>query len=334
MTNNKNFGLVGAALVTVGLFCPIVTLPFVGNINLFNNGTNLPALALLALAVIGAVMALNSRERDVFWPGVAAAAVLIYHFVALQYRLSQIRSSMAELEGNPFAGVAKTAVGTIQLQWGWLILATGVGMLIYSGVKARQEIGQPLLSADDSPAKTVAGVAILLAVAPIGWGLLGSKMKEAAGGAATTTASPSTTSDAGLDLPSVEAEGPSADEAAYIQQNLRLYGLETKYFDSILDGRIPGVDFKIKNNGNRTLNRIKVKVVFQDAQGKPIAEEEYNPVWVVESSYSSDNNTPLRPNYIWQNEKDHFYNAKSVPSEWAEGKATATITDIEFAPNK
>jgi hypothetical protein len=91
------------------------------------------------------------------------------------------------------------------------------------------------------------------------------------------------------------------------------------------------VDFKIQNNGDRTLNKVTVRVIFFDAAGTPISEEEYHPVVV--SAYSIGDNTPLRPHYIWQQESDKFYEAKNVPSEWAEGKATATITEIEFGPN-
>lgn len=331
MTTNKNLVLVGAAALVVGLFCPIVTLPFLGNVNLFNDGTNLLALAILALAAIAGAMALNGRERDAFWPGAAAGLLLIYHFVTLQYRLSQMRSSLDELKDNPFAGLAKTAVGTIQLQWGWLVLAVGAGLLIYAGIKARREIEQPLLSADDGPAKTVAAISILLAIGVIAWTLFGSALKPAQV-SDTSTANTLTASSADPDLPGTESEEVSAEEAAYIRSNIRLYDFSARYYDSMLDGRVPGVDFKLKNNGTRTLNRVTVKVVFQDAQGKPIAEEEYSPVWVVENSFSTDDNKPLRANYIWQNEKGQFYTAKSVPSEWAEGKATATITNIEFAP--
>ena len=68
MTTNRNRALVGDALLLVGLFCPIVTLPFVGCVNLFNDGSNIWALALLALAVVGGAMALNGREQNAFWP--------------------------------------------------------------------------------------------------------------------------------------------------------------------------------------------------------------------------------------------------------------------------
>jgi hypothetical protein len=128
-------------------------------------------------------------------------------------------------------------------------------------------------------------------------------------------------------------KGPTNEEAAYIRDHLRLYDIDAKYFDSMLDGRVPGVRFKIKNEGNRTLNEVAVRVVFYDANDKPIAEEEYHPVLVTELSFG-DNNSPLRPNYIWQDEPGKFYTAKSVPSEWKAGKVTATITDIEFGPNE
>lgn len=330
MTTHRNLALGGAALLIVGLFCPIVTVPIFGNVNLFNDGTNIIALGVLALAVIGGAMALNNRAGDAFWPGVGAAVILIYHFAGLQYRLSQMRESMAELEGNPFGGIAKAAMGSIQLQWGWLALAVGAGLMIYAGVKARREEELPLMAMGDTPSKTVAAVSALLAVGVIGWTLLGGSLSKADAPADAAASEPGAM--AGQDLPGTTAEGPSGEEAAYIRQNLRLYDLEAKYFDSMLDGRVPGVDFKIKNNGNRTLNNVEVRVVFHDAEGKPIAEEEYQPVLVSEYSFG-ENNTPLRPNYIWQNEPDRFYTAKAVPTEWAEGKATATITDIEFAPN-
>ena len=48
----------------------------------------------------------------------------------------------------------------------------------------------------------------------------------------------------------------------------------------------------------------------------------------------SGDNKPLRPNYIWQQEPDKFFSSKSVPDEWATGKATASIVEIEFADEK
>ena len=100
--------------------------------------------------------------------------------------------------------------------------------------------------------------------------------------------------------------------------------------DAVLDGRVPGVRFKLRNKGDKTLDKVKVVVLFKDAFGAVIAEQDYHPVLVSEYSFSGDNK-PLKPGYIWQMEQGKFYKAKSVPSEWKEGSAEAKITEIRFA---
>lgn len=119
-----------------------------------------------------------------------------------------------------------------------------------------------------------------------------------------------------------EAEG-----AAYIGK-IELYDIEVKYMDSVLDGRVPGVLFKLRNNGDRTLTRVEVTVYFKDATGAVIAEEDFLPVLV--SSFSVRNNKPLKPGYVWQMEANRFMSAKSVPSEWDEGSVDVKITGVAF----
>lgn len=126
-----------------------------------------------------------------------------------------------------------------------------------------------------------------------------------------------------------EQEQEEAVKAAYISESLELYDVSAKYTDSLLDGRVPGVLFKIRNKGDRSLDKVEVTVYFKDSSGSIIAEEVYLPVLVSEFSLSGDNK-PLKPGYVWQMEKGKFYAAKSVPSEWKEGSIEASITDIRF----
>lgn len=115
----------------------------------------------------------------------------------------------------------------------------------------------------------------------------------------------------------------------YIVNNLELYEVEAKFMDSLLDGKVPGVTFKIKNSGDRTLDRIKVVAYFLDSTGGVIAEEDFYPV--TNSPYSLSDSKPLKAGYIWQIESGKFYSAKSVPTEWAEGRVRVEITEIQFA---
>jgi hypothetical protein len=115
----------------------------------------------------------------------------------------------------------------------------------------------------------------------------------------------------------------------YIVNSLELYDLSAEYKNSYIDENIPGVLFKLRNNGDKALSEVEVTVYFKDADGNVISEQNYYPVLVSEYSFSGDNK-PLKPGYIWQMEKGKFYQAKKVPSEWDEGSVEASITNIEF----
>jgi hypothetical protein len=107
-----------------------------------------------------------------------------------------------------------------------------------------------------------------------------------------------------------------------------LYDLKAQYYQTYLDNRVPGVEFKIKNKGGRALKEVQVTIYFKDAKGAVIAEKEYHPVLVTKYSFGGDNK-PLKPNYIWQLERGKFYKADSVPTEWKEGAVSANISNIE-----
>lgn len=330
--NDKTLAIGGAIALIIGLFLPIVSLPMVGQVNLIGNFTNMSSLALLALGVLALFLAAKDRVAEAIWPGGAAAAMLAYWFVQLQWRIAETKAAMTDaLRDNPFAGLAQTAADSIQLQWGWLVLIAGAGAIVYAALRARKADATSDEAAAGPDMRMIAAASLLLAlVMPVSdaWSYFSARGEAELGDDEAITAS---AMDAVADAEAVLGDSPSGEERAYIRDHLTLYDLEGSYFDSILDGRVPGVDFKIRNDGNRTLNEVRVLIRFLDTQGNAIAEEEYFPVLVSEYNFGDDN-SPLRPNYIWQQEQGQFYSAKSVPSEWQAGKVTGKIVDIEFAP--
>ena len=140
MADKKNVAMVGAGLLFVGVFLPIVSLPLIGNINYFMNGRG-DGLIVLVLALIAAGLAVADKVRHVVWPGALSLAVLTFSFVRFQSGMAEMRARMdADLAGNPFRGLADAAVNSIQIQWGWAVLAVGAGLLIYAGFAARRQI--------------------------------------------------------------------------------------------------------------------------------------------------------------------------------------------------
>ncbi|MGN6519562.1 MAG: hypothetical protein ACTHK2_09085 [Dokdonella sp.] len=117
------------------------------------------------------------------------------------------------------------------------------------------------------------------------------------------------------------------DNAADYASSLRIYDWTAKYFDTFT-GRVPGISFKVKNEGDRTVTRLKIVVYFQDANGANVAEEEFTPI--LAGGIGLDNAGPLRPGYVWQQEPHRFLSAKRVPSEWKEGATTVAVREVEF----
>lgn len=113
----------------------------------------------------------------------------------------------------------------------------------------------------------------------------------------------------------------------YVAKHVDLYDVQARYFDSLLEGRIPGVSFKLKNRGQRTLSRVQVNVQFEDSEGHVISEADFVPI----SEFSlDDNGRPLKPGFVWQIDAGSMFTAKSVPSEWCEGRVKARISSVSF----
>jgi hypothetical protein len=146
---------------------------------------------------------------------------------------------------------------------------------------------------------------------------------------ANRTNSPNSQSGSSLVTSASKGSEDAKEKLAYIRDHLALYEVEAKYFSTYSDDQVAGVLFKLKNNGDRVLEKVEVTVHFKDADGGVIFEESFLPVLVTE--YSFGDNKPLKPGHIWQIERGKFYTAKSVPSEWAEGAVDVEVTDIRFA---
>jgi len=121
-----------------------------------------------------------------------------------------------------------------------------------------------------------------------------------------------------------------SEKMSYIDK-IAITEFEAQRIDTLLKKQVPAIRIGLKNNGDRSLDEVKVVVYFQDKNGNTIFEEQYHPVLV--SQYSTQtNNKPLKPGYVHEMEKDKYYTLKSALTEWQEGKATAKIVDIKFSP--
>jgi hypothetical protein len=132
MNQKQLLGIIGSAVLFLGVFTPIISVPFIGNMNYFQNGKG-DGTIILVLAIVSLVLTLMKKYKGLWYTGAGSAAILLFTFINFQVRMSSMKSDMSrELAGNPFAGLAETMTGAVQLQWGWALLVIGVVLLICS----------------------------------------------------------------------------------------------------------------------------------------------------------------------------------------------------------
>ncbi len=132
LAKKRLLGVVGSLILFVGVFMPIVSLPFIGTRNYFSNGQG-DGVIILILAVISLLLTFTNSFRGLWFTGGSCLAVMLFTFLNLQMRLSDAKAKMeTDLAGNPFRGIADAALQSVQIEWGWAVLIVGAAMLLFS----------------------------------------------------------------------------------------------------------------------------------------------------------------------------------------------------------
>lgn len=127
ITNLKAaLGLCGSGMLAVGVFCPIASMPFAGEIYFFHNGDG-DGRIILALAVMSGILCFIRRFPLLWVTGLGSAGVLAMFYFGFQRGKGSFSSGLA---GNPFSGLATLATNAMQIQWGFAILAIGAILVL------------------------------------------------------------------------------------------------------------------------------------------------------------------------------------------------------------
>jgi hypothetical protein len=143
---NIMLGLGGAAALLLGFFCPIMRLPIIGSMSylsfiglLVREGavSEMTISAVLVLAAVGvAVIAAAIKQPPLFWiPGICGACATLLTVGKYLWMQGEMAQRMKkDLDGNPFAGLAKAMVQAVSLDFGIGVIVIGVGLFIAAAV--------------------------------------------------------------------------------------------------------------------------------------------------------------------------------------------------------
>jgi len=130
MDTKQIIGLVGSALLFVGVFAPILNMPIYGSVNYFQNGKG-DGVAIIVLSILSVFSILDKKYYWLWVTGLISLGFLLFSFLDIQAKLDALKQGVAtDLAGNPFAGIVQLAVRSIQIQWGWALLVLGSVLII------------------------------------------------------------------------------------------------------------------------------------------------------------------------------------------------------------
>ncbi len=139
--NKRTIALIGASVLTLGFFMPLISVFGLLNFSYFDLLTRVSArfstgLVILALGLISIALALKSNFRPLVVTGVLALAVLVFDFVTYKSFLRGMaplggmaggQSAQADQLADQFLGVL------IQPAWGMFLMAAAAILLIVVG---------------------------------------------------------------------------------------------------------------------------------------------------------------------------------------------------------
>jgi hypothetical protein len=154
-TRKQTLAILGASLQFVGVFLPIVSVPFLGTQNYFQNGKG-DGIIVLVLAVTSIVLAIARLFPGLWVTGLSSVGLLLFTLFNFINNMDRVREQMKTgiSADNPFGklvgGLADAALNSIQLQWGWAVLMLG-GILIVLAAAIRIPQGSPVLVSGPHP---------------------------------------------------------------------------------------------------------------------------------------------------------------------------------------
>lgn len=321
--------LAGAALLVVGVFLPIVSMPMVGSVNYFANGRG-DGIIIIILAAAAAALALTRKFKFVTFVGLASLALVTFTLFRLISGLNTARAEMEKsLAGNPFKGLGDAFLSSIQVQWGWLPLVVGSFLVMAAGLVAPEMLKEdqmPAPPASNRKAYQILGAAglaffaaiLVAAYVPLGTALPSSLARKPNDGALANIFGNQNAAGAGqtASKPSAATDPEKQNYLQFVKVN------KVEVGQTVLQE--PGVFGEVKNTGDRTLTKVEITIYFLDKQGQPIFEKQFPAVIVGSGAFMRDDK-PLKPGYS----QKFGVKADDAPSEWAK-TVTVKITDVEF----
>lgn len=164
--SSQSLGFLGVAIMTAGIFAPMASLPVVGTVSYFRNGSP-EAIALLVLSAFSIFFLKKKHYSWLYGPATWSFIIVSFSFYHYHDAIWQAKSSLdSELSGNPFRGIADVAMASVGMEWGWILLFAGSLLVLTAAYQKRRRLDRQAFLAIGN---FFAGAILLLIVGSFGF---------------------------------------------------------------------------------------------------------------------------------------------------------------------
>lgn len=132
MLNAKQIiGLAGGLLLLLGIFLPVIKIPFIGNSTYMQN-QEIESYIIIALAVLTILLLWLKKYKGLWFTGIVSLGILVYSYIRFQNLVNGNNTKIENDLGVFYKELSGMFQDAIQLQWGVTILLTGAVLIILS----------------------------------------------------------------------------------------------------------------------------------------------------------------------------------------------------------
>lgn len=151
-------GFLSCALIILGIFAPVVSLPVIGSLSYFRIGQS-DCVILLILVAVSGILIFSKRLQGLWLTGTASIAIILFTLVDLTAHIEATRVAFErDMQGGPLVGLGIFAGESVQLQWGWGLLFVGALAILVAAAWEDTDSGRRLAR------RKILVVSILLAI--------------------------------------------------------------------------------------------------------------------------------------------------------------------------
>ena len=132
MSKKQLIGIIGALLIIIGVFMPMVSIPLIGGIS-FISKNKIGGIIVVILAIASIVLILKNNYKGLLGTGIASICVIIFYTVKMVYSFNKAKEEMGD---NYLADMVSDF---INIEYGVPVLIIALVLVIVAAVIKNDE---------------------------------------------------------------------------------------------------------------------------------------------------------------------------------------------------